>query len=97
VTPLLFISGILLGTAFSIFFGLAVVALQFFLLGTDTPRVAAEIEPLLRYSGLFLGLTLTSALGFMALAKNHNQVRWAQAVMWLSWAAAITWLVTRSS
>ena len=93
MTPLLFLSGILLGTAFSIFFGLAVVALLFFLLGTETPRVAAEIRPLLGYSGLFLVLTATSGLGFTSLVKKHRHRWWAQALMWISWVVAVTSLV----
>lgn len=93
MTPLVFISGILLGTAFSIFFGLAVVALLMAMLGVETPRVAAEIGPLLGYSALFLILTATSGLGFLALLKKHRH-RWvAQAVMWASWVSSITGLI----
>ncbi len=93
MTPLVFVSGILLGTAFSIFFGLAVVALLMAMLGVDTPRVSAEIRPLLGYSGLFLVLTATSAMGFISLLKNHPK-RWlAQALMWISWLGSIIGLI----
>lgn len=93
MTPLVFISGILLGTAFSIFFGLAVVALLMAMLGVETPRVAAEIGPLLGYSALFLFLTATSALGFLSLLKKHR-LRWpAQAVMWISWIGCVAGLI----
>jgi hypothetical protein len=93
VTPLVFVSGILLGTAFSIFFGLAVVALLMAMLGVETPRVAAEIRPLLGYSALFLFLTATSGLGFLALIKKHRNYLAAQAVMWLSWLGCISGLI----
>lgn len=93
MTPLVFVSGILLGTAFSIFFGLAVVALLMGLLGSETPRVAAEIRPLLTYSFIFLGLTITSALGFAGLVKKHARRWWAQSVMWASWITAVMMLL----
>lgn len=93
MTPLVFVSGILLGTAFSIFFGLAVVALLMAMLGVETPRVAAEIRPLLGYSALFLFLTATSGLGFLTLLKKHRSYLIAQAVMWLSWVGCITGLI----
>ena len=93
MTPLVFVSGILLGTAFSIFFGLAVVALLMAMLGVDTPRVSAEIRPLLGYSGLFLVLTTTSALGFIAQLKRHPKRWWAQSLMWLSWLGSIFGLI----
>ncbi|MFK8030408.1 MAG: hypothetical protein AB8G18_09215 [Gammaproteobacteria bacterium] len=93
MTPLVFVSGILLGTAFSIFFGLAVVALLMAMLGVDTPRVADEIGPLLGYSALFLVLTTASALGFMAMLKKH-QKRWlAQGIMWSTWVVSIAGLI----
>ncbi|MEM7081849.1 MAG: hypothetical protein AAF465_03880 [Pseudomonadota bacterium] len=93
MTPLVFVSGILLGTAFSIFFGLAVVALIMAMLGVDTPRVEAEIKPLLGYSGLFLFLTATSAWGFIAQLKTTPR-RWlAQALMWISWIGTIVGVI----
>ena len=93
MTPLAFISGILLGTAFSIFFGLAVVALLFYFLGFDEPRIADEIGTLLKFSGLFLIMTFTSALGFIGLLKNRERKWWYQALMWLSWLLAGAWVV----
>lgn len=93
MTPLVFISGVFLGTAFSIFFGLAVVALLMAMLGTETPRVAAEIKPLLSFSALFLTLTVTSAVGFLAVLKKHRLKLAAQVLMWSSWIIAIIGLL----
>ncbi|NNF16482.1 MAG: hypothetical protein HKN70_07020 [Gammaproteobacteria bacterium] len=93
MTPLLFVNGILLGTAFSIFFGLSVVALLLFMLGTDTPQVSGEIKPLLAYIAIFLVLTVSSGLGFVGLVKKHDYRWWAQCVMWVCWIGAVAWLL----
>ncbi len=63
------------------------------MLGVETPRVAAEIRPLLGYSALFMFLTATSGLGFIAMIKKHPRYVAAQTVMWLSWILCITGLI----
>lgn len=84
VRPLTVLTGILLGSAFAISLGLAVVALLFFLLLDEYPRLETEVQPLLRSTALFVLLTALSAAGFVGVLKNTAWRWYAQAAMWLS-------------
>lgn len=91
--PITFITGILLGTSGAIFFGLSVVLLLFWLLGTDEPRVAAELDGLVASTGIFLVMTAISAASFVGLVRRAPW-RWpAQAAMWLGVGLVIWYFV----
>lgn len=82
MTPLTFITGVLLGTSASICLGLLVVLLLFVLLGTSEPQVATELAALARSAALFFTLTIICGASFIALLRQHAW-RWpCQAVMW---------------
>ncbi len=81
--PLTIITGIVLGSAFSIAFGLAVVRLLFFLIGDDQPGVASEHAALHVSIALFSVLTAIAAVSFWALVKNRRWRYGAQAALWL--------------
>lgn len=80
--PLTVITGIILGSSFSISFSLAAVMVIFLVLGDEHPRLNHEIKPLLGSFAIFTIMTAISALSFYALLKDHV-ARWpAQFVMW---------------
>jgi uncharacterized membrane protein len=80
--PLTIITGIVLGSCFSIALGLAVVVIIFLILGVDQPRLAGEFEPLLASLAIFVVMTAISAASFLSLLKSLFW-RWpAQVLMW---------------
>jgi len=80
--PLTIITGILLGTSFSIAFSLAAVLIIFWFLGDAYPRLDHEYPALLASFALFSVMTVISAASFYAMLKTQP-ARWAlQAVMW---------------
>ena len=80
--PLAVITGILLGSSFSIMFSLAAVMIVFLLLGDEHPRLADESRALVGSLFIFTVLTVISAASFYTILKDHA-MRWvAQAVMW---------------
>lgn len=82
--PLTVITGILLGSSFSIAFSLAGVMCIFFILGDDHPRLNNEIRPLFNSFAIFTAMTAVTATSFYTLIKDLAG-RWpAQGVMWLS-------------
>lgn len=90
MTPLVMITGIVLGSAAAIALGLSVVLLIFFLLGADEPRLTAEIGPLVTSIIVFSGLTAVAAVSFVTGLKG-SRGRWAaQAAMWAA-VAAVGW------
>ncbi len=81
--PLAILTGILMGTSAAIAASLSVVALLFFLLGDEHPRLEAEFWPLMNSTGIFLVLTGLCAAGFLGVVR-HRPWRWvAQLVMWI--------------
>ena len=82
--PLTIITGIVLGSAFSITFGLAVVSLIFFILGDEYPRVESESRALVGNLALFMFLTVIAALSFFAMVKNHRLRYACQLLLWAS-------------
>ncbi len=81
--PLTIITGILLGSSFSIAVSLSVVLLIFAILSDDYPRLAAEFRPLAISTALFVLMTTACALSFIGLLKQKIW-RWpAQASMWI--------------
>jgi hypothetical protein len=67
--PGVVILGFLLGSAGAITFSLGGVALIYFLLGSEYPRLATEIGALLVHLGIFMALTVVAALSFYAEIK----------------------------
>lgn len=93
MTPLTFVSGVLLGSAASIFFGLLVVLGLYVALGLDEPRIAAEFPGLWRSALIFLVVTAACAIGFIGQLR---QARWrwlGQGLMWASVAATAAWFL----
>ena len=80
--PLTVITGILLGSSFSIAFSLAAVLFIFWVLGDDYPRLDHEFPALLASFALFTLMTAISAASFYALLKSRR-TRWPlQGLMW---------------
>lgn len=91
MTPLVFITGVMLGTCASIAFGLLVVMLLFWLLGASEPQVANEWVSLGRSTVVFFIMTMICAVSFIALLKKQRW-RWpAQALMWLGVVATVAY------
>lgn len=89
--PMTVMTGVLLGTSFSIFFGLAVVAFIYVLLLPEHPRLESEVRPLVESVALFLVLTAVCAVSFIGAARQRRW-RWAaQGIMWLAVAAAVVY------
>lgn len=70
--PLTVVSGIILGSAFSIAFGLLVVMIIFFVIGDKYPQVQGEFGALSRSLAVFITLTAVSAMSFFSLLKNRR-------------------------
>jgi len=81
--PLTVITGILLGSSFSIAFSLGAVLIIFLVLGDDYPRLASESGALFTSFCLFTVMTVLTAASFYALAKEHRGRWYAQAAMWV--------------
>ena len=91
MTPLTFITGVLLGTAASICFGLIVVLFLFALLGSENPQVNTEMGSLAVSAVIFLLMTAVCAASFVALLKQHRW-RWlGQGAMWAGVVAIATY------
>lgn len=80
--PLTIITGIVLGSAFAISFGLAVVSLIFLILGDDNPRVESESRGLASSLAIFLVLTAIAAVSFFSLLKKHRLWYVFQLLLW---------------
>lgn len=81
--PLTVITGIVLGSSFSVALSLAAVLLIFLILGDDYPRLAYEFRGLVASFLIFLIMTAISALCFYAMLKEHKWRHFGQAGMWL--------------
>lgn len=85
--PLTVVTGIMLGSSFSIAVSLAAVLLIFAIVGPDQPRLQAEFRPLAHSLLIFLGMTTVCALSFYALLINHRAWIFGQLLMWLGLVA----------
>ena len=81
--PFTVLLGIILGTVFSITFGLAVVCLVFWILQNEEPRVAAEFGTLLISTGIFAVLSVAAGLSFYGSLKQFGWRHFAMASLWL--------------
>lgn len=69
--PLAIFNGIILGTCAAIALGLGVTLFIYYLLLDDYPqRLSAEMGPLLRYTGIFAGVTAVAAAAFAGQLFN---------------------------
>jgi hypothetical protein len=85
--PLTVINGFLLGSCLSIALSLAMVRIVYAIIGTDSPLVRDEVQPLLIYLLIFTGMTILAALSFYSLLTGRRW-RWlAQAAVLLALAA----------
>jgi hypothetical protein len=84
LSPLGFLTGIVLGSAASIALVLAMVAVIFALTAGGQPAIGQEYPGLLAAAALFGMLAAASALAFVGL-QRHRPWRWpAQAAMWIA-------------
>ena len=82
--PFTVLLGIVLGTVFSIFFGLAVVSFVFWLLKDEEPRLAAEFGSLLVSTGIFLVLSVIAASSFYGSLRRRVWRHVPMACLWLA-------------
>ncbi len=74
--PLTVVLGIVLGSVFSIAFGLAIVWLIFGLRQGEDSRFALELPELARATVLFSGITVVSALAFVGSLRSAAWRLW---------------------
>ena len=74
--PLTVILGIVLGSVFSIAFGLGIVWLIFALRQGEDSRFALELPELARATVLFSGVTVASAYAFLGSLRQATWRRW---------------------
>jgi hypothetical protein len=81
--PFTVLLGIIMGTVFSIAFGLAVVCFVFWVLRDEEPRVAAEFGSLLISTGIFVTLSCCAGLSFYGSLWQYSWRYAALAMLWL--------------
>ena len=89
--PLTVITGIVLGSSFSITVSLAAVLLMFVVLGDKYPRLAHEFPALLSSLLVFSALTIVAALSFCLMLKEHAARWFGQAFLWTAILGAGYW------
>ncbi len=91
--PFAVLNAIVFGSAAAISFGLASVLIIYLILQGRHPELAAEFQPLLRSTGLFIALSVVSGLSLYGTLKELNWRRAAQAAMGivLVMAAVLYW------
>lgn len=90
MSPLGFLTGVLLGSATAIAVVLTMILAIFALNLRGQPAVAAEFPALLTAAGLFTLLAGSAAAAFLGLQRGRAWRWYAQAAMWLA-LAAIGW------
>ena len=85
--PLTVLTGILLGSAASIAFGLAVSVIVSLFVSKEAPQLAAELGALWQHTLVFTVLTGVCALAFLGLVKRTRWRWYAQSAMWLGLVA----------
>jgi len=86
--PLAVLTGIMLGSTFSIFVGLLVVVFLYWL-NAEYAYVSRDIPVLLGHTAIFFGLALVSAAGLWSQVKESSWRWYAQAAMWACLAATV--------
>ena len=87
--PLAVLLGIALGSAVSLFVGLALTAVVMLLLPEFKDRFAGEWRPLLVGIGWTLGLTLVAAASFVGELRMRPWRRWPQGLLAIAIAGLI--------
>lgn len=95
MSPLIFITGVILASAASISLGLLVTLFVVMVLGDEFPRLASELRPLLASSAVFAIMTAISALSFLGLVRRRRWRWYAQASMWLALVGVILYFLPR--
>jgi hypothetical protein len=84
MSPLAVFTGIIMGSAFTIALGLAMVLVVFLVLSGEHPRLAAEYGSLLRSFGLFFLLALSAACAFLGQIRSRPWRWYAQVATWVT-------------
>lgn len=80
--PLTVITGVALGSCFSVMLSLGAVLIIFLILGDDYPRLQHEFRGLLVSFAIFLSMTAIAAVSFYWMLMTHPARFAAQAAMW---------------
>lgn len=81
--PFTVLLGIISGTLFAITFCTCIVGFVFWYLGDEEPRLAAEVDNLMRIVQIFLALTLLAAVSFIATLKSLQWRYVSLTALWL--------------
>jgi hypothetical protein len=81
--PFTVLLGIILGTLFSIAFGLLIVCFVFWVLRNDEPRLLTEIDSLIASTGIFVALSLAAGLSFYGSLLQKSWRYLPLAGLWL--------------
>jgi hypothetical protein len=84
--PFTVLLGIVMGTLFSIAFGLLIVSLIFWILRDEEPRLAAEYGSLMVSTGIFTVLSSCAGLSFFGSLK---QAVWRHVPMVCLWVGLL--------
>lgn len=85
--PLTVVLGIVLGSVFSIAFGLAAVLLIFFLREGQDSRYGLEIPELARAAAMFAVVSVAAAFAFLGSLRRTPWRLWPMAALWLGLGA----------
>jgi uncharacterized transporter YbjL len=86
--PFTVLLGILLGSVFSIAFGLAIVCFVFWVLQDEAPRVLAEFDSLIISTAIFFALSIIAGLSFFSSLKRTSWRHLPIAILWLGLLSA---------
>ena len=81
--PFTVLIGILLGSVFSISFGLGIVCFVFWVLQDEAPRLLAEFDSLLKSTAIFFVLSVFAGLSFFGSLKQKSWRHLPMAGLWL--------------
>ncbi len=82
-SPFAVLLGIILGTLFAITFCTCIVGFVFWYLGDEAPRLAAEVDDLMRIVQIFLVLTFLAAVSFIGTLKSLSWRYVPLTALWL--------------
>jgi len=81
--PFTVLMGILLGSLFSITFGLAIVCFIFWFLQDEAPRLLAEVDNLVKSTAIFFVMSVFAGLSFIGSLKQTAWRHLPMAGLWL--------------
>jgi len=84
--PFSVLLGIILGSVFSIAFGLAIVCFVFWVLQDEEPRLLVESANLLASTGIFTALAMVAGISFFA---STHKTSWRHLPMGALWAGLL--------